>query len=343
MIEIDGSHGEGGGQILRTSAALSSMLCEPVRIFNIRANRPRPGLRPQHLHGIKAAARLSDAEMKGVTEGSSEVTLKPCKLRACRQQVNVGTAGSVTLVLQSIMLPALAAERESHFKIIGGTDVKWSPPVDYCHFILFSILKLMGAEVSFGLVNRGYYPKGGGEIEVKVEPLGERDLRPLVLEEQIGEPSIFGNIHSSKLPEHVSKRIKEAATKELVGFKRVRIMDRVWKARDPGCGMTLVAEFRNCLLGSSMLGEKGVRSEDIGKTVAREIMRDGKLGATMDVHLADQILPFLAIADGKSCFTVREISKHAETNMWVIEQFLSTKFSIRDQGDLKRVEVEPVR
>jgi RNA 3'-phosphate cyclase len=340
-IEIDGSHGEGGGQIIRTSVSLAAVLGKAVKLTNIRANRPKPGLRAQHMVGINALSKLCKAKVEGLRVGSTEVTFRPSAIEGGRQTVNIGTAGSITLVIQTLLLPSLYAPKEVFLRIHGGTDVRWSPSVDYSHYILLSVLRLMGAEANLGLINRGYYPKGGGEVHIKISPLGPEGLRPLVLLEQKGEPKVFGSVHTSGLPDHVGTRLKKAARKRLTGFKGIRIMDNQWDAPSPGAGITLVAEFKNTLLGSCGVGERGKRAEKVSNEAVDELMADHRSGATVDTHLADQLIPFMALASGPSVFLVRDLTEHTRTNMWVVEQFTDANFTISEDGGLTKVTIEP--
>src|SRR5437879_8956232 len=170
MIEIDGSYGEGGGQVLRTAVALAAVLSKGIHVFNIRAGRAEPGLRPQHMTGVKAAAELCSSELEGLRVGSTEFTFKPGKLRAGTFRFDVGTAGSVTLVLQTLM-PILAfALGNVQLEITGGTDVKWSPPIDYLRLVTLPLLARMEMQASILVVKRGHYPKGGGIVRLKASP-----------------------------------------------------------------------------------------------------------------------------------------------------------------------------
>jgi len=340
--DVDGSQGEGGGQILRTAVSLSTVTGIPVRIHDIRANRPKPGLKAQHLEAVRALQKLCNAEVTGLDVGSREVLFRPGRVDGGQFTVNIGTAGSIPLVIQTIVLPALWGPKDTHVRLYGGTDVKWAPSIDYVHYIYLSMLRAMGAHTNLGLINRGYYPEGGGEVELRVCPLPPPGLKPVVLVDQIGEPRIFGSVHTGNLSENIGERIKATALKLLVGVKDVRIMSNQWEGRSTGAGITLVAEFGNTLLGACALGEKGKRAETVAKECVDALMLEGKSGATVDVHLADQILPFLALATGPSEVLVREVSEHARTNMAVIEKLLGARFELKGTDeDLTRLKVIP--
>lgn len=342
LMEIDGSQGEGGGQILRTAVSMSAVTGIPVRVAGIRSKRPQPGLKAQHLEAVKALQKLCNAQVTGLEVGSREVTFVPGKVEGGRFTINIGTAGSIPLVIQAIVLPALWAPKETFVRVFGGTDVKWAPSIDYVHYIFLSMLRLMGAHTNLGLINRGYYPEGGGEVELRVCPLEPSGLAPLNIVEQVGEPRVFGSVHTANLPEDVGARMKKAALKELVGVKDVRLMGNMWEGPSTGAGITLVAEFGNTLMGACNLGERGKRAEIVAKECVEELMAEGRSGATVDRHLADQLLPYLALASGPSELVVLEVTEHAETNMSVIEQLSGAKFDVSDAGDgLKSIKVTP--
>jgi RNA 3'-phosphate cyclase len=343
-IEIDGSQGEGGGQILRTAISLSTVLGIPIKIVDIRANRPQPGLKAQHLEAVKALQKLCNAQVDGLEVGSKEVLFRPGKVEGGHFTIDIGTAGSVSLVIQALVLPALWGPKDTFVRIIGGTDVKWAPSIDYTHYIYLSILRLMGAHTNLGLINRGYYPEGGGEVELRVCPLDPEGLKPLVLPTQVGEPKVFGAVHTANLPEDVGKRLKSTALKFLVGIKDVKVMSNQWEGRSTGAGITLVSEFKNTLLGADALGEKGKRAEIVAKECVEELLADGKSGATLDHHMADQILPYVALATGPSEFLVREISAHAKTNIDVIEKLVGASFEITEaEAGLTKIKVSPCK
>ena len=333
MIEIDGSFGEGGGQIVRTAVALSALTRKSVRIINIRAKRKNPGLSYQHLTAIKAVAEICDAEIKGVEKGSSVIEFYPKKIRGGNFSFDVGTAGSVTLVLQCCLLPCLFSNEKTKITIKGGTDVKWSPPVDYFSHVFLKTISKMGANIELKIIKRGFYPKGGGDIEVNIEPV--KELKKLDLSQKKETKNINGTAFISDLPEHILKRMKDAALKKLIEYD-VKIKDEITTSFSPGAGITL---WTDTMLGSSCLGEKGVSAEKVGENAANNLLEEIKSGATLDVYAADQILPYLALAKNKSTFLTRNLSMHAETNMWLIKKFVDVKFDVKDEKGLKRVEL----
>lgn len=343
MIEIDGSHGEGGGQILRTAISFSSLTKKPIRIDKIRANRPNPGLNYQHLMAIKSVAELCNADVKGLNKGSCEIEFHPHEIKGGKFHFDILTAGSTTLVLQACLLPSLFAPETAEFKITGGTDVKWSPPIDYFRFVFSPLLHKMGADVSIVLGRRGHYPKGGGEITARIKPVGK--LKPLNLEQKGELKSIKGIAHVSNLPSKIANRMKHATLLKLVNYSEVNISEEHYpQGKDPahgaGTGIVLWANYENSILGTNGLGEKGVPAEKIAQNAVDGLLAEINSKSTLDVHAADQFLPYMALADGESIFYAREISNHAKTNMWLIEQFLDVKFEVKEKEGVQEVKVK---
>ncbi|MEE9150398.1 MAG: RNA 3'-terminal phosphate cyclase [Thermoplasmata archaeon] len=345
MIEIDGSHGEGGGQILRTAISLSSLTKKPVRITNIRANRPNPGLNYQHVVAIKSVAELCNADVKGLNKGSKEVEFHPHEIRGGKFHFDILTAGSTTLVLQACLLPSLFASEETEFRITGGTDVKWSPPIDYFRFVFAPLLRKMGGEAIIVLGRRGHYPKGGGEIIARVKPLEK--LLSLPLEERGDLKTVRGIAHVSNLSNKIVDRMKHTALLRLVDCEDVKVSEEHYpQGKDPshgaGTGIVLWANYENTVLGGNGLGEKGVPAERVAQDAVEGLLAEMNSNTTLDLHAADQFLPYMALAEGESVFLARELTKHAKTNMWLIEQFLDVKFEVREKDGLEEVRVKGV-
>ncbi len=335
MIEIDGAHGEGGGQILRTAISLSAVLAEPVRIFNIRQGRPNPGMSAQHVASIAAVAGLSGADVDGLRAGSREVVFRPGTIPGGDFDFDVGTAGSISLVLQSCILPALHAAGRTTISVSGGTDVKWAPQIDYLGLVHLPLIGLAGARADLHVERRGFYPEGGGRVSLDIEPA---TVLPLDLERRKGTPDIEGVVCSQNLPEDVTTRMKHAALKRMVGLERVRLRSDVSSGRSRGAGIVISARFENTVLGAARLGEKGVRAEVLGDECASDLLGVLSTDATVDQHSLDQVLPFMALADGRSKVVAQGLTPHAETNIWVIERFLGEKFSVEEDRGLVTVE-----
>jgi len=220
MVVIDGSYGEGGGQILRTATALSVLLGIPCEIENIRKNRPNPGLRPQHVAGIKALLKLTQGEAEGVGEGSESLVLFPGKLRGGSFEIDVGTAGSIGLVLQSIMIVSIGVPSRLRLKIRGGTDVKWAPSILYLKEVLLPLLRKMGYQGEIELLKRGYYPRGGGEVLFEVHP---SELNGIDLQKRGEILTIKGLSHASR--DLRSKRVAERQREALLSVLRTKGME----------------------------------------------------------------------------------------------------------------------
>jgi RNA 3'-terminal phosphate cyclase (GTP) len=326
-VEIDGSHGEGGGQILRTSVALSVITGKPVRIYNIRANRPNPGLRPQHLHGILALKELGNAKVKGASVGSTELEFIPGKAEPKHIRVPIKTAGSITLVLQAL-LPAMAFTGGG-FEITGGTDVHWSPPVDYLKYVTLFALEKMGLKVELEIKRRGHYPKGGGLVVGSVEPWEEKKPLKALKWERIER--FAGISHATNLPAHVAERQARAAEERLseVYSAPAEIETEVSRSLGPGSGIVIWAETDQLRLGGDALGKKGKPAEVVGREAADELIEALKTGMAVDRFLGDQLVPFLAFTGGE--IGVGEITKHLVTNVWVVERFFGKVFKVEGE------------
>lgn len=330
-IEIDGGSGEGGGQMVRTAVGLACALGKGVHIVDIRKGRRQPGLRAQHLAGIKLAAEMCDAEVSGLEIGSTEISFRPRSNTGGRFEVDVGTAGSVSLVLQTCIIPAVTAKGATELTIRGGTDVPWSPPVDYLRMVLLPLLQSMGADVELTVAQRGFYPAGGGEVTAMIAPCG--GLKGLDLSSRGDLTGIEGSVACRNLPEHVVERARNAALKGLAD--RVSPRFSVDSARGPSTGLSLVlaASYENSVIGASCLGEKGLPAERVGEMAAHNLSEEMSSGATLDEHAADQIVPFMFLADGRSGFIASELTLHARTNLQVAGQFVGRKVATEESGD----------
>ncbi|MHA1935367.1 MAG: RNA 3'-terminal phosphate cyclase [Candidatus Thorarchaeota archaeon] len=334
MIEIDGSYGEGGGQILRTSVSLSALTLEPVRVTNIRAGRPNPGLRRQHIAGIDLTARLVNAEVKGLNVGSEKIEFIPKQRRGGEFAYDVGTAGSVSLVLQAALPPALLSPEPVHFKLRGGTDVSWSPPVDYMSNVFSHMLGKMGASIQLTQKKRGHYPKGGGEVTCIVEPM-ER-ITPLTLTNFGKIDSVEGISHCVRLPAHVAER-QASSAEEVLREKGLGIIDikREYYPKNsdphfgPGSGIVLWAESDNGVrVGSDNLGAKGKRAEDVGTEAAYSLLSEISPDKAIDSHLSDMLVPYLALATGNSKIGISKVTSHLETNIWAARRILDADMKL---------------
>ena len=343
VIHIDGAAKSGSGTIVRYAMALSSLLGRELHMTNIRAKRSRPGLRPQHLTALRAAADLCRASLTGAEIGSRQIEFHPSgSPSGAPRRLDVGTAGSLTLVLQCL-LPALAeADSDSALTLIGGTDVPFSPPFDYFARVFLPALRGAGAPVVCELVSRGFYPKGGGEAKVQVTPA--RTIAPIAWLERGGVERITGRSFSLGLPEHIARRMREAACARLqrAGYGETAIeIEVVARGRSEGCGLALEAICETgARLGGNALGRRGKRAEEVGEEAAEMLLAEIEPGAAVDSHLADQLVVWLARAQGPSEFTTTGITDHLRAAAAVAEAMTGARF-VFEEGKRVRVRCTP--
>ncbi len=280
VITIDGSYGEGGGQIIRTAVSLAALTMQPLRITNIRAKRPNPGLRKQHIAGIELAGRLVDARVRGLEVGSTEVEFEPRMKRSGSHTYDIGTAGSISLVLQAVLLAVVLAPEPVELKVIGGTDVAWSPPVDYLREVFCRALVRLGPVVDILQVRRGHYPRGGGEVICRVTPSEEiRSIDGIRFGVLSG---VWGISHCVRLPAHIALRQANAAEETLrdAGVNQIHISVETYpkeedKNRGPGSGIVLWAESnKGFRIGADVLGKKGTPAEVVGTNAASQLLKE---------------------------------------------------------------------
>jgi RNA 3'-terminal phosphate cyclase (ATP)/RNA 3'-terminal phosphate cyclase (GTP) len=338
MLTIDGSYGEAGGQILRTALGLAVLTQTPIKVINIRAKRVQPGLRPQHLEGLRAVVQLCNGKVKGDRIGSTEIEFFPGQIAKRQLEIVIPTAGSIGLILQSLQLACVHAESNINIVINGGADFgSWAPPIPWLQNVLLPLLKKMGYTIEIKSLRSGFYPKGGAKTEIKITPA--QKLKPIVLTKQGEIKSIKGlSIAAQQLRlRNVAERQAESASNVIekqLGFK-AQIEIKYVEALNPGSGLVLWLQTENTVIGSSAIGQIGITAENVGQRAAKDLINDFETDACLDRHAADQILPFLALAEGQSEITIPELTSHARTNMWVIEQFLKTKFFIKGKKPVK--------
>lgn len=342
MLKIDGSYGEGGGSLLRYALSLSALTLKPVEVYNIRAKRKRPGLRPQHLNAVKALAELVDAHVEGAEVGSTRVIFIPRTRRGGAFKVDVGTAGSVSLIIQALLPACFASESEVKFILRGGTDVPMAPPIDYMREVFLPNLALMGGKAEIRVVKRGHYPRGGGLVELRVWPSDLEGIEKVYRDEV---SLVNGRAHAVKLPRHVTRRMIRAAREELERKGLETYIEEEWSQNDhlgPGAGIVLWTRGHP-IIGADDLGERGKPSEVVGRNAALKLIGELDTNMAFDNHSGDMIIPYLAIASSKSRIGVSKLTLHAQSNIWLVEKFLPVKFSVKGGLDKPSIiEVEGI-
>jgi len=351
MIELDGSYGEGGGAIVRVALALSTLTGKEFKVSKIRLGRKVSGLKAQHLMAIKALKEICGAETSSVELGSNELWFKPGKIKKGVFEIDIGTAGSITLLLQALLLPCMFGPGKVTLKIKGGTSGKWQASVDYLQNILLPHLRKFVEKISVKILRRGYYPKGGGEVLVEISPrvklsgftefwkeLNENVVK-IELVEQGRLEQVKGVVNCARVLEkgEVGERMKLSAEGELKKLG-CPISIRVEYAESLSAGGEIIlwgvfskkdeVDFNNpVILGGDALAEKGKLAEKVGEEAALELISEIESGGCIDKHLGDQILVFMSLLPG-SKVKVSEITNHCKTNMDVIEKFLKVEFKV---------------
>lgn len=343
MIEIDGSYGEGGGQILRTALSLSCLLQKPFRIFNIRKGRKRQGLMPQHLTCIRAAQLLSFAEVKGDQKGSTDLVFSPGQVKGGDFFFDVGTAGSTSLVLQTIVPSLVFLKEKSTITLQGGTHVPFSPSFHYLKTVFAPFLKKIGIEIQLMIDSYGFYPKGGGTVRAVIFP--SYKPTPLRITERGAMISLSGYSCVGNLPLSIAERQKTALLKKVYSHLRdTRYTTNIELIQVPtqgqGTFLFLQSEAEHSVAGFTSLGARGKRAEVVGEEVAQEFLKYFLTGAALDPYLSDQIVLYLYICGNASLFTTSSITQHLVTNLWVIGLFHEFHYSIEGKiGEAGKVNI----
>lgn len=342
MIDIDGSQKSGSGTILRLSIALATIIGKSLHIYNIRQNRPQPGLRPQHLEAVLTAARLCNAELQGAELHSRELWFKPGKIKGGKVEAEIGTAGSIPMLLMTILPICIFSENTVQLHISkGGTDVSNSPTINYIRHVLLPTLKRMGINAILTVHKYGYYPKGMGEVTINVEP--SQSLTPICLED-------FGTITSvrgvSVCTFLADRRVADRQAKKANDYLRekgymadIQIVNDRSNPLQKGSSLVLWTETNtNAILGVAAIGELRKTSEAVGQEAAEKLFAEISAKPTVDVHLADMLIPYIALAEDKSVYLTRIISEHLETNIWLAEKMLNVKFNVVKINGLYKIE-----
>src|SRR3989344_659485 len=352
LLEIDGSYGEGGGQIVRTALALSTLTQRPIRIFNIRKGRKNSGLKNQHIAAIEVLKQLCDAESNDIDVGSEELIYRPKNIKCRRLEVDIGTAGSISLLMQAITLPLLFGNRKTELVIKGGTSGLGQMPIDYFQNIYLHILNRYCRDISVKLYKRGYFPKGGGEVLVNIKPRFKinkyknfEELRKDISENVQGISfhhqgilsQIKGISHASSVLMKSEVAERQARSAEITLKKLqvpVSIINEYRDTLSIGSGISLFAKFTingdvAISLGASSYGELRKSAEEVGKEAALNLIEEINSNAPVDSHLADNLVPLLIF--GGSFMTSR-ITEHTKTNVWVVNKFFPNSLII--EGNL---------
>lgn len=330
MIEIDGSFGEGGGQVLRSALSLSCLTGKRFRIYNIRKNRTKPGLMRQHLMAVQSAAAISTAEVVGDTLGSSELSFTPGEVASGTYSFVIGTAGSATLVLQTLIPPLLAAGGKSVITVTGGTHVPFSPSWNYFSQVFWPAVARLGVHGELTLGSCGFYPRGGGRIICRLTPLPVPGN--LTLTERGRLLRVTGTSAVGNLPLHIAQRERTSALSLLERELEHGIPVGIETAEVPVFGqgnfIFIKGAYEHAVAGFTALGERGKPAERVGEEVAQEFMEHHRSGFPVDPHLADQLVLYLAQAEAPSRFSTSRITTHLETNLVVAGYFLDIATSI---------------
>ncbi|MCK6592589.1 MAG: RNA 3'-terminal phosphate cyclase [Polyangiaceae bacterium] len=330
MLTVDGSFGEGGGQILRTSLALALVAKAELRITNIRARRQKPGLMRQHLAAVRAAAEVGRADIKGAEIGSKEIVFRPSTVEPGDYTFRVGSAGSATLVLQTVLPAFLRASKPVHLTIEGGTHNPMAPPFDFLDRAFLPLIRRMGAGVSARLEARGYYPAGGGRFTATIEPAPSLHRLNLLERGEILEKRVVATV--SNLPAQIAIRELDAA-RRVLGWEPEHFRPDIQRS-GPGPGNVLTIDIMSEHVTEvfSGFGERGVRAETVGERAALEAKAYLDAGVPVGEHLADQLLLPMALAGGGS-FKTFALSSHTTTHIELLQKLLGAKIHVEKAGE----------
>lgn len=338
IIKIDGSFGEGGGQILRTAITLSSITQRPFEIFNIRANRKIPGLSHQHLQAVNATAQICSAEVIGNLLRSTDLKFYPGEVKAGTYRLDIGTAGSVSLVLQTIFYPLSLANKPSSVTIIGGTHVSHSPCIDYLSQQWLYFLKKIGFDAEIHTLRAGFYPRGGGEVLIKINPASPR--HPLRIENRGKLIEVKGISTVSNLDITIAQRQQTQARKKLSERNIPHdISVEETSAIGKGTMLLLVGKFEHSQCCYFSLGAIGKRAETVADEACNEFFSFLETRGVIDEYLADQLIIPLALTKGTSQFISPRITQHLLTNIEIVKRFLPVTIdvlgSLNEEGSIK--------
>jgi RNA 3'-terminal phosphate cyclase (ATP) len=329
MIDIDGAQKSGSGTVVRFAVGLAALLGEELHLTNIRAKREKPGLRPQHLKAIEALRDVCHGSLNGGKVGSREICFKPGgRAKGGDYEWDIGTAGSTTLLVMTLLPAALFATRAMGLKISGGLFQDFAPSAYHMQFVLLPILKRMGITAGLSVIRPGYVPRGGGIIQVNIDPVVGK-IKPIRLVEpgsvnRIQGIALASHLEQRKVSERMIRKCRELLESEGYEVQIEAVHDTL--AQQRGAALAIYTRTSSgCILGADRAGAPGRTSEAIGEHVARNLIEDLAIGATVDRYLADQLILYAALADGISEYRIPRLTEHVETNLWLVESILQAK------------------
>nr|MDO8085102.1 RNA 3'-terminal phosphate cyclase [Candidatus Sigynarchaeum springense] len=345
LVEIDGSHGEGGGSILRLCAAMGIIFQKKVHVYKIRANRDKPGLREQHLMGLQALASLCGGKLEGGAVGSTDIVFEPGTIKPGKIAIKIGTAGAIGLVYQ-ILSVGCAAFQAAGGECVevdiagGGTFNKWAPASSYIRGVLIPLLQRIGFKSELDVKRHGFYPKGGAAAGIKFFPV--TSLKGLVLDARGEITAIRGesvatiHLRTARVAERQAASFV-SAIKARIQPKDIKIETQYVDAMNPGSGITTWAiTSTGCIISSgSTIGERGIRSEAVGQDCARDLLKvlQGSHAATVDEFTSDQLIPFLALSKERSVYIAPKLTSHAKTNIDMMRMFMDRPINVQEMQD----------
>jgi RNA 3'-phosphate cyclase len=341
LLKIDGSQKSGSGTILRLSIALAGILGEPLHIYNIRKKRSQPGLRPQHLEAVLTAARLCNANIRGASLGSQEIWFEPDEIKGGEIHAEIGTAGSIPMLIMTILpLCAFAREPVNLHISKGGTDVRHSPTINYLKHVLLPVLERLGLKASIEVQKYGYYPKGMGEVNLKVQPC--RKFSPVKLDkfgnvEEVGGISVCTFLADRKVAERQAREAERLLVAQ--GYPpEIRVINDFSNPTQKGSSVLLWAKTDySVLIGGDAIGEIRKPSETVAREAVENLLAEAQAEATVDVHLADMLVSYVALANGESIYLTRMVTDHLESNIWLATTILGVDFHVEKKGGLYQV------
>ncbi len=332
FLKIDGSYGEGGGQIVRSAITLSCITKTPIQIENIRTNRRVPGLRPQHLTAIKLLGKICNAQVQGLDVGSKTIKFFPNNLEDYTLTEDIGTAGSISLILQAL-IPAVSISKKSlELSIVGGTDVPWSPTSNYTKYVLGEAYSRIGINFSIEIIKRGYYPKGGGQVKLNVYP--SKKLKPISLTQRKTKSAKLFCSYSDLSSDRINDEVQQA--ENLLKDADFEIESEIKKEKSLSNGGSMLVYSYD---SSSITGSDGLTdtTAEFAKRISKNFIRNN-LG--VDNHLSDMIVLPASLIDETSVYRIKEITKHLETNLYVTSKITGCKYGIGKLDDGFEVRIQ---